>query len=258
MEWPPGAPGTWVLDLDGVVWRAGVAIPGAPEAIAALRQAGNRVVFVTNNAGPTVDEFMARLKRAEIPAEPDDLLGSAHAAAGLLQPGERAWVIGEEGIAEALRQRGVIVVDDGPAEVVSVSRDPHFTYAALDTACTLVRGGARLIATSDDATHPSTDRLLPGTGSILAAVSTAAGVAAAVAGKPHPPMVSLVRERVGDVAVVVGDRPSTDGRLAQRLGAPYALVLSGVTAAAAGADPRPDAVAADLAALVASALARSA
>jgi ribonucleotide monophosphatase NagD (HAD superfamily) len=55
---------------------------------------------------------------------------------------------------------------------------------------------------------------------------------------------------------MVGDRPSTDGAMAETLGWPFALVLSGVTAAVAPPggeaipDPPPPFVAADLGALV--------
>ena len=83
-------------------------------------------------------------------------------------------------------------------------------------------------------------------------MSCASGAAPVVAGKPNPPMVELIRKRVGEVEVVVGDRPSTDGLLARRLGAEFALVLTGVidAAAAASLDPPPEHVAPDLAALV--------
>ncbi|MCX6523102.1 MAG: hypothetical protein NTZ21_20790, partial [Actinobacteria bacterium] len=42
-----------LLDLDGVVWLAHQAIPGSVEGIASLREAGVRVLFVTNNSGST-------------------------------------------------------------------------------------------------------------------------------------------------------------------------------------------------------------
>lgn len=249
MPWPPPRPSTWVIDLDGVVWRAGQPIDGAVSALARLQAAGNRTVFVTNNATPTLQDFLERLDKAGISAGPDDVIGSAQAMAAMIQPGSRALVVGEDGVLEALDQRQVQVVDHGPVDAVIVSRTALFDYEALHRASHAVRSGARLIGTSDDATHPTPEGLVPGTGSLLAAVATAAGVDPEVAGKPHPPMVRLVQERVGEVSVVVGDRPSTDGRLAEFLGARYALVLSGVTPSGEGVTPVPDVVAHDLAAL---------
>jgi ribonucleotide monophosphatase NagD (HAD superfamily) len=85
----------------------------------------------------------------------------------------------------------------------------------------------------------------------LAAVAYASGAAPTVAGKPNDPIVALLRQRFGAIDLVVGDRPSTDGKLARRLGARFALVLSGVTDPNHGRlDPAPDTEAADLAALV--------
>jgi len=71
-----------------------------------------------------------------------------------------------------------------------------------------------------------------------------------VAGKPYAPMADLVRARLGDDGVMVGDRPDTDGRFAQVLGYRFALVHSGVTLAHEVVDPVPDLVAADLGTLV--------
>ncbi len=95
--------------------------------------------------------------------------------------------------------------------------------------------------------------LLPGGGSILAAVAYAGRVTPTVAGKPYRPMADLAKERFGDLlhdAVFVGDRPDTDGRMAAELGVRFALVLTGVTPEAAALDPPPAFVAPDLAALV--------
>ena len=50
---------TWALDLDGVLWRGAMPIPGAAEGVARLRARGERVVFLTNNAAPTVSEQLA-------------------------------------------------------------------------------------------------------------------------------------------------------------------------------------------------------
>ncbi len=136
------------------------------------------------------------------------------------------------------------------AVVVGFHRD--FDYERMRVASAAVRNGARLIATNDDATYPTPDGPIPGGGSILASIVTAAGVAPVVAGKPYGPMVDLVRARVGPTGIGVGDRPDTDGRFARALGFDWGLVLSGVTRAVdLPVDPVPDLVAADLAALVA-------
>jgi 4-nitrophenyl phosphatase len=152
-----------------------------------------------------------------------------------------------------MEARGAEIVTSGPADVVVVGYHPDFDYTRLTTACRAVWGGARLFATNDDATYPTNDGLLPGGGAILAAVTTATGATPTIAGKPYPPMCETVWRRLGRdrAAVVVGDRPDTDGRFAVALGYEFALVLSGVTHAAAGVDPAPQFVGADASEVVA-------
>jgi HAD superfamily hydrolase (TIGR01450 family) len=242
----------WLLDLDGVVWLAGVPIPGAVDAIADLRGTGARVVFVTNNSSSTVSDQEARLAAIGIPAT-GDVVSSAMAAAGLVAPGERVLVCGGPGVEEAVLGRGAIPVRDGPADAVVVGFHRDFDFGRLDAASRAVRAGARLIGTNDDATYPTPNGEEPGGGAILAAVAYAASAVPVVAGKPFPPMAEAVRRIVGDGPhVMVGDRPSTDGRFARHLGASFALVLSGVTRRdELPVDPAPDLVADDLAAAVA-------
>lgn len=242
----------WALDLDGVVWRGSVEVPGSAAAVAALREAGQRVVFLTNNSALRVDDYVAKLRGFGVAAEADDVLTSAQAAARLLAPGSTALVCAGPGVVEALSERGVEVVRDGVADAVVVGWHMDFDFERLTAASSAVMAGARLIGTNDDATYPTPTGELPGGGAILAAVAYAASVVPEVAGKPHEPMAELVAERVGAVEVMVGDRPSTDGLMARRLGARFALVLSGVTPVV-GEDvqPVPDEVAPDLAGLVA-------
>lgn len=245
----------WVLDLDGVVWLLERAIPGAPAAVEALRAAGQRVLFVTNNSSRPASDVAAALEAIGIPAGRDDVVTSAEAAATLLDPGQRALVLGGAGVLGALEARGVeAVVGDprGPVDAVVVGLTRDLTYDRLAAAATAVRGGARLVGTNADATLPTPDGPLPGAGSILAAVETASGARAEVAGKPHDPMAAAVTRRIGPGPHwLAGDRPDTDGRFAVAMGARFALVLTGVT----GADdlpvePTPDLVAPDLAAAV--------
>jgi 4-nitrophenyl phosphatase len=240
----------WVLDLDGVVWLADEPIPGAARAVRRLRDAGERLAFVTNNSYGKVDEVAGKLRRHGIdPGE--DVVTSAMAAATLIDPGARVLVCGGPGAVEAVEASGAIVVGEGPADVVVVGFDPAFDYDAMRRAAAAVRDGARLIATNDDATYPTPAGPIPGAGSILSSIVTASGVAPTVAGKPHAPMAALVRDRLGPAGVVVGDRPNTDGALAVALGYRFGLVLTGVTSRSdLPVEPAADLVADDLAALV--------
>jgi glycerol 3-phosphatase-2 len=259
--WPPPPQGTWVVDLDGVVWLSGKPIPGVDEAVARLRGVGVRVLFATNNALPTRAELHRQLVHSGITADDADLLRSADVAAGMLAPGSTAVVLGGDGVLEALAAQGVTVVPEGPADAVVVGLTRDFTYDSLTTAVTAIRGGARLVATNEDATYPTPEGLVPGAGALLAAVVTAAGVAPEVAGKPHRPTADAIAARVGpgELRVMVGDRPSTDGALAAQLGIPFALVLSGVTRKGEiPSDADPAVVAPDLLRLVAQTLDASA
>ena len=101
--WPPVPGGTWVIDLDGVVWLTGEAITGSREAVSRLREAGVRTLFATNNSAPTIDELIGRLARIGIDAGPEDLVTSAQAAATLVQARARVLVLAAEGVLEALR-----------------------------------------------------------------------------------------------------------------------------------------------------------
>ena len=245
---PLSEAGAWVVDLDGVVWLAGEPIPGSAWAVAELRRRGRRVLFATNNSAPTLGEHIARLAAVGIRSAPGDIITSAEAAASLLAPGETALACAGPGVLEALGGRGVRLVEHAPADAVVVGFTRDFDYQRLAAASAAVRAGARLIGTNEDPTYPTPQGEVPGAGALLAAVACAGGATPVVAGKPHAPMASFITSRVGAVAVVVGDRPSTDGGLARRLHAEFALVLSGVTRPedAAHVQPAPDCVAARL------------
>lgn len=247
---------TWLLDCDGVIWLADEPIPGAAEAVARLRAAGQRILFLTNNSWPRREDHLRKLEHLGMPAERDEVVTSAMAAARLVDEGERVLVIGGPGVHEELAARGAEVFDPGEgdpksADTVVVGMDLGFSFARLAAATTALRNGARLVATNEDATFPTGDGLLPGAGSVVAAVATAGGVQPEVAGKPHEPVARLVKEMAGEITIMVGDRPSTDGRFARLLGVRFGLVLTGVTAPGHGPlEPSPEVEAADLLGLV--------
>ena len=250
----------FVVDLDGVMWLGGAAVPGAAAGVNRLAAAGCDVVFVTNMSRLTVAEQQARLADCGV-GGPISVVTSAVAAASLLAPGDRVLVCGGEGIVEAVEEAGAVALRNSAGAVtgtepvvdaVVVGMDPSFDYAACGRAMRAVRAGARLIGTNHDPTYPTPAGLETGGGAILAAVAAAAEVEPTLAGKPKDATVACVRARLGDgPGMVIGDRPDSDGLLAEALGFDFALVLSGVTSADdLPVRPRPAVVAADLAAVV--------
>jgi len=242
----------WVFDLDGVIRLGPRPIPGAANAVARIREAGEEVAFVTNNSSHTIAEVRDELTSFGIVVDPHEIVTSATAVATLVAPGERVLACAGPGVVEALQLRGAEVVAEGPAEAVVVGFHVDFDYAAMARAASAIRSGARLLASNADAAYPTPDGLRPGAGAILAGIAVAGGVEpTAIAGKPHRPIADLVRARLGPVGVAVGDRPDTDGLFAVALGYDFALVLSGVTTTAdLPVHPTPAFVADDLASAV--------
>jgi HAD superfamily hydrolase (TIGR01450 family) len=221
-----------VLDLDGVLWRGDVPIAGAADAVGALRAAGTPIAFLTNNSSAPVAAVVDKLERAGVAADEREVLTSAQVAAEVLSQsvpaGGRVLPCAGPGVVEAVTAAGFTVVDRAPADAVVVGFHRDFDFDGLDRASAAIRAGARFVATNLDPTFPAPDGVVPGAGAIAAAVATASGRAPEVAGKPEAPTVAAVQHRFGTAGIMVGDRPSTDGLLARRLGWPFALVLSGV------------------------------
>ena len=220
--------GTWLIDLDGVVWLSGEEIKGSAAALDRLRNAGESLLFVTNNSAPTVEQLLERLAGVGITATRDEVLTAAQAAASLIEPRGTAVCLADGGVREALEERSITVTTDPDADAVIVGWTQALSYDTIATAATAVRGGARFIGTNPDATHPTPRGLMPGTGAIIAAVEVASGRSAEYAGKPNQPMAKMVLDRATKISMVVGDQAVTDGAFAQLLDVPFTLVLSGV------------------------------
>ncbi len=244
------------LDLDGVIWRGDAPIPSAAGAVELLRTAGLRIGFLSNNSSMVVADVVAKLDHAGVAADPAEVLTSAVSAGALLgsslPAGARVLVCAGPGVVEALTNVGLTLVREPPAAAVVVGFHRDFDYDELERASRAIREGARFVATNLDSTYPTADGMIPGTGALVATVATASSAIPEVTGKPEPPTVALVHQRLGTTGVMVGARPSTDGAMADTLGWPFALVLSGVTAAVAppGGEaipsPPPPYVAADI------------
>ena len=221
---------SWVIDLDGVLWLLDDPIAGSVDAIAALLAAGIEVTFATNNSLLTKKQYDAKLDRIGVDSSRVNLISSSMAAASLVKPGETAYVIGGEGLTEALSDAGIEMLESSKVDVVVVGWDREINYSKLARATRALRSGARFIATNSDPIYPTPQGPLPGAGSIVAAVATAGGFPPVFAGKPEVAMANLLRKTIGQPSLMVGDRLDTDGKFAQVLECPFALVMSGVTA----------------------------
>lgn len=225
----------FLFDLDGVLYLGHRAIPGAGEVVATLRGLGKRVSFVTNNSSRTPDAVAAHLRSVGVAASSDEVETSAHATAQLLRSRgvSSAFVIGEDGIREALRDAGIDVLDGEPpeTEAVVVGFDRAADYAKLRTASILVQRGASLIATNADASLPLDDGTRwPGAGALLAAIEVTSACRGEVIGKPHAPLLESALARAGGgLPIVIGDRLDTDIAGAVGLGWDSALVLTGIS-----------------------------
>jgi HAD superfamily hydrolase (TIGR01450 family) len=234
-------------------------VPGSPEAITALRRAGKRVVFVTNNSWQTGEDQVRRLWALGVQASVADVVTVGGAVQHLLaetRSGRSAWVVGSDALRRHVVDAGLVlaVAGDGAAhaDVVVVGGTDELDYGQLRDASLAVYRGADLLATARDPTLPTPDGPWPGTGAILAAIETASGATAQVVGKPSPQMMLTALDRLGEGrTLVVGDRLDSDVAAAHAAGLDAALVLSGPsTGEAADGDAAPVATADTLAALV--------
>jgi glycerol 3-phosphatase-2 len=252
----------FLIDLDGVVWVGRELVPGSAEALRELHAAGKEIVFVTNNPGRPAATYAQRLREAGVPVEGDRVVtagvATARLAAETAGAGSTAFAIGAPAFHETVAEAGLRLLEgeDGrDADAVLVSGHRGFDYEELLTATLALQNGAKLFATSHDPTLPMPGGDWPGTGSILAAVETASGARAEIGGKPECHLFDQARALLGGAerVAMVGDRISSDIEGGRRAGLATILVLSGASSReqAAAADPAPDLVLDDLAALLA-------
>ena len=235
-------------DLDGVIWRGEELIEGSQDAVAELQTAGYEVVFITNNSAMTPDAYVEKLHGFGIDVGADHIVTSALAGAYVVgqqcAAGARVLSCAGPGVTEALLRSGFEVVDGrssaplGDIDAVVVGWHKDFDFERLRLAADAVRSGAIFVATNTDATYPGArGTVLPGNGSLVAAVATAGGRLPMIAGKPHAAMAAYVCDRFGTRGIMIGDRISTDGEFARVLGWPFGLVLSGIAGSDSGEDP---------------------
>ena len=240
-----------VLDLDGTIYRGEKPVPGAREAITALRDRDISLLCFSNNPTLTPEAYADRLADLGIEVSPTEIASAASVTTTYLSreyPDDRIFLVGSSGLRDQLENAGLTLTETcEEAEVLVASYDRGFDYDRLTEALWALEGETAFIGTDPDMTIPHSDgRLVPGSGAIVHAIAGVAGREPdVVLGKPsqearHAAIGAL--ELDPEECLVVGDRPDTDVALGAGCGMDTAVVLSGVTDEAdlPGADPTPD------------------
>ncbi|WP_163526738.1 TIGR01457 family HAD-type hydrolase [Halobacillus ihumii] len=224
----------YFIDLDGTMYRGKDPIPGAAEFVKFVQAQSIPFMYLTNNSSAKPEQVVEKLMNMGIPAADDQVFTSSLATAKYvtsLQSEAKVYVIGEEGLYDALEKEGHEVTDDG-ADYVIVGIDRHISYEKLAKACLNVRNGAKLISTNKDAAIPTERGMLPGNGAITSVVAVSTGVEPIFVGKPEAIAMEQALNKVGlekkDV-LMVGDNYETDILAGINAGLDTLMVETGVS-----------------------------
>lgn len=241
MKRPLAAIRAFLMDMDGTVYLGKRLLPGAKGFFRLLDRRGAPYLFFTNNSSADRTQYRDKLAGMGLDVAADRIITSGEATALYLAtqtPWRRVFVLGTPSLERELRDAGLTLADEG-VDAVVLGFDKTLTYAKLERACHLLRGGAAFIATHPDKVCPTDRGPIPDTGSMIALLRTATGRKPRVIGKPEPRMVRMAIRKLGagygprgfrgsDIAIV-GDRLYTDMRMGRRAGLTSILVLSGET-----------------------------
>lgn len=240
-----------LLDIDGVLHVSGEAIPGAADAVGALREAGHRLRFVTNNTTRPRARLAAELSALGIEVEEDEVATTARAAGRLLQ-GLRVMPVTMEAIHDDLAQHVTLVDSEADAVLVggadeSDETERVFRWGNLNRAFGELREGARLVSLHKNGWWQTAAGPLLDSGAFVAGLEYAAGVEAEVVGKPTAAYFEAALAELGASpaeAVMVGDDVASDVGGAKAVGMRGVLVRTGKFRkdALEAAEPKPDAV----------------
>lgn len=227
----------YVFDLDGTVYLGEALLPGAKRTIETLREAGCRLVFVSNKPVETRQAYADKLTCLGLPTSVTQIVNSTQVTVrelSLYAPGCCVFPIGEQILVDALRAAGFRISETpGEIEYVIASFDRTFVYRKLQIAFDAIRAGAHLVATNGDAFCPVPGGGEPDAACIIAAIEACTGHAVEqIYGKPSSAMMRAAMDVLGTApheSIMVGDRLETDILMGRRAGMATALPLTGAT-----------------------------
>lgn len=222
----------FLIDMDGVIHKAGKVILGAEQFVKSLLRDGTPFLFLTNNSRHTRLDVVTRLKRIGIEVSESHIYTSSDATAKFLSlqnPRGTAYVLGEGGLLTSLYQNGFSIDDNAPDYVI-VGEGRSLTLEMVEKAIDFIIAGSKLIATNLDPSPLIKGWTKPGTGAIVAMLEAATGRKAFSVGKPSPVMMRAARKEIGlqtPDTIVIGDTMETDILGGVQMGYNTVLVLTG-------------------------------
>ncbi len=252
---------TYLIDLDGVIYRGNQLLPGAKEFIDWLQTHHKKFLFLTNNSFASETQVLEKLERLGIATDTSHLLGAGQAAVQNIArrfPGAVVYLVGEQPLGDLLKAHQLRVADADAkikADVVLVGLDRHFDYKKLTSAVLAIRAGAHFIAINRDALLPVAGGFLPGCGTMVAAIEAGCGVTPEVVGKPEPTLLQEAMHTLDSQpaeTVMIGDGLAVDIQGGKAAGTHTLLVLSGKDSLedVAKSSIKPDYIFQDIAAVV--------
>lgn len=224
----------YLIDLDGTMYRGTEKIQEAVDFVKKLKEAQIPYLFVTNNSSKRKEQVADKLVQFGVPCTADHVYTTSMATASYISNEKKdasVYVIGEEGIRDALTDKGLTLQDENPDYVV-IGIDRTITYEKLAKACIAVRNGAKFISTNGDIAIPTERGLLPGNGSLTAVISVSTEVEPVFIGKPEAVIMEQALAQLGtekEETLMIGDNYRTDILAGIRAGLDTLLVHTGVT-----------------------------
>ena len=218
------------FDLDGTVYNGNSMIPGAVDFFREMKNCGIHYLFITNRSHKTPEDIADRLKKIGIPCDANDILTSAQAAAEFVKK-SRVFYIGENGLAEALRNVGAIITQENPKYVV-VGYDGQISMKKIEMATRLIKSGSKFVGTNPDVTITTQAGTLPENGVIIAAIAAASGCQPIIIGKPERMMIDIALKRISlsrEEVILVGDNLDTDIKAGISANIHTVLITTGIS-----------------------------
>lgn len=220
-----------LFDIDGVLTVSWEPLPGAAEAVAAVRAAGLPMRLVTNTTTRSRSRVADALGRAGIAVDPGDILTAPVATAAHLRrhhPGAGCFLLNSGDVLEDFE--GIRLVEEAAEVVVVGGAGESFTYQRLNRAFQMLLEGAALVGMHRNLYWRTAAGFELDTGAYLRALEEASGTSAVVVGKPSPAFFAEAVAALGvprSAVAMVGDDVENDVLAAQREGLHGVLVRTG-------------------------------